>query len=1073
MNSLSRTASCIFALLVPLTIQITIHAQVVATPYFSDPALSPDATEIAFVSGGDIWTVPAAGGEARLLVSHADYDSRPLYSPDGLSVAFSSTRSGNGDVYVLTLASGQLKRLTYDDAPDELSAWSRDGKYVYFSSSSRDISAMRDVFRVAVRGGTPMSVSGNRYVNEFFAMPSPDGKTLAMTARGVASHQWWRNGRSHLDESEIWLMKDENGSYEKITDRGARQLWPMWSPDGKSIYYVSDQTGAQNLYVLPIGGTSKKLTQFDKGRVVWPTISNNGKAIVFERDFKVWYYDIASGKTSPVSIARKGSPAGPGVEHVRLNNQFRDLALSPDGKKAAFTARGEVFVANAKDGGDAMRVTQTTGMESQVTWASNSNILVYVSDRDGASHLYQYNFTNQTETRLTNTNADDASPRFSSNGKLLAFVRNAQELRVLDMTTKNETLITKGYFGFPAFPSQGSYTWSPDNKWLAYAGFGTKTFRNIYVVSASGGESKPVSFLANVFSEGVSWSKDGKYILFNTSQRTENGVVARVDLVPQRPKFREEQFQQMFVDPTSPAPDRQDQRVTPPSNQSVADTSNKAFMKKNESATIVWEGLQQRLSLLPGGVDVDEHIISPDGNTLVMIANVGNQSNIYSYTLDELSREPAVLKQITSTIAFKSSLQFSPDSKEVFFLEQGRIQSVVLDSRVVKPLAIVAEMDIDFNKEKTEVFKLAWDLQQSNFYDPGFHGADWGKVKQTYAPLVEGAGTVDELRRILGMMVGELNASHSGVSGPALNFIVGRIGLRYERNEFEKNGRLKVSEVVAQGPAAISGIQAGDYILAVDGVTITVETNIDQLLENRINRMVTLTVASALSDKNGKKVSVRPVNNPIEKGLMYRQWVKQQRDYVEKASGGKLGYVHMFDMGQESLNQLYVDLDAENHAREGVVIDIRNNNGGFVNAYALDVLSRKGYMTMTIRGLPAAPARLQLGQRALDAPTILVTNQHSLSDAEDFSEGYRRMKLGKIVGEPTSGWIIYTSNVGLFDGTVVRLPFIKITDNDGKNMELAPRPVDIPVSNPLGEKDKDSQLDVAVRELLKEVGGKK
>lgn len=1038
-----------------------------AVAYFSEPALSPDASEIAFVSGGDIWTVPATGGEARLLVSHPDYDARPVYAPDGKSLAFTSTRSGNGDIYILNIASGQLKRLTFDDGPDEISAWSRDGKYIYFSSPSRDISAMRDVFRVSPQGGTPMLVSDNRYVSEFFAMPSPDNNTLAIAARGVAAYQWWRNGHSHLDESEIWLLhQGKNETYEKITERGSKHIWPMWSADGKSLYYVSDKTGTQNLYVQPLGGAAKQLTQFTSGRLLWPTISYNGKAIVFERDFQVWYYDVSTGKASVVNIERRGAPASPGVEHMRMTSQFRELSLSPDGKKVAFIARGDVFVASAKDGGDAVRATNTTGVEAQVAWATNSNSIVYTSDRDGVSHVYSYNFISNTETRLTNSDKNDIGPKFSPNGKLLAFVRNGEQLVVYNIDSNTEMVLAKSSIGNPPFATPGSYAWSPDSKWIAFTSFGSRSFRNVYVVSSAGGEAKPVSFLANTNSDGVSWSKDGKYILFNTSQRTENGYIARVDLVPQAPKFREEQFQSLFVETAPATPSAP---ATTAKAKAPADTMFKKPSKEKEPTKIVWEGIRQRLSLLPLGVDAGEHAISPDGNTLVLTASVAGQVNIFSYSLDELSKEPAVLKQITSTATPKTSLQFSPDSKEVFFLEGGRIQSVGLETRQVKPLAVTAELDVDFNKEKLEVFKQAWEMQNEGFYDTAFHGADWNKIKETYEPLVAGATTPDELRRLLNLMVGELNASHSGVSGPAGQFNVGRIGLRYDREEYETNGRLKITEVVALGPAALSNnIQVGDYLLAVDGTPVSANTNVDELLMNKTNKLVVLTIADA-PGKEGKKVSVRPVSYSAEKGLLYKQWVQQQRDYVNKVSKGRLGYVHMFDMSQESLNQLYIDLDAENHAREGVVVDIRNNNGGFVNAYALDVLSRKGFMNMTIRGLSSSPSRNLLGQRALDAPTILVTNQHSLSDAEDFSEGYRTLKLGKVVGEPTGGWIIFTSNLPLFDGTTVRLPFVKITDHEGKNMELNPRPVDIYVSNPLGEKNKDSQLDTAVKELLKQV----
>ena len=272
-------------------------------------------------------------------------------------------------------------------------------------------------------------------------------------------------------------------------------------------------------------------------------------------------------------------------------------------------------------------------------------------------------------------------------------------------------------------------------------------------------------------------------------------------------------------------------------------------------------------------------------------------------------------------------------------------------------------------------------------------------------------------------------------------------------------------------PAEIYGLKVNEYLIAVDGTLIDSRVNLDKLLEYKSDKRVTVTVAGKGDGKGQRKVALKPVNRTIARGITYRAWVNANREYVSKISNGQLGYVHMFDMSYESLQQLFVDLDAENHTRRGVVIDVRNNNGGFVNAYALDVLARRGYMSMTFRGFPTAPARTVLGQRSLELPTILVTNQHSLSDAEDFSEGYRSLKLGTIVGEPTSGWIIYTSNVNLIDGSVIRLPFIRITGADGKDMEMNPRPVDIAVSRALGEPaaGKDSQLELAVSELLKQL----
>src|SRR5262245_12956534 len=216
-------------------------------PYFTEPAISPDRSEVAFASGGDIWTVPIGGGDARLLVSHAATESQPVYSPDGRTLALVSDRTGGGDIYLLTIATGDLRRLTFDDGNEILDGWSNDGQWIYYSSGTRDI-AGNDIYRVRATGGTPMLVSADRFTNEFFSAPSPDGQSLAFSARGNASGQWWRKGHSHLDESEIWIMRGlSTSSYEKVVDRGAKNLWPMWSADGRSLFYMSDRSGAENI----------------------------------------------------------------------------------------------------------------------------------------------------------------------------------------------------------------------------------------------------------------------------------------------------------------------------------------------------------------------------------------------------------------------------------------------------------------------------------------------------------------------------------------------------------------------------------------------------------------------------------------------------------------------------------------------------------------------------------------------------------------------------------------------------------------------------------------------------------
>jgi tricorn protease len=1100
--------------------------------YFSDPGISPDGSTIAFSSGGDIWTVPAAGGEARLLIAHPAYESRPLYSPDGKWLAFNSNRTGNGDVYLFNLATSELRRLTYDDGNEDVSGWSADGKYVYFSTASHDINAMRDIYRVKMEGGTPMPVTNSRYMTEFWAAPSPDGQTVAFDARGVASGQWWRNGHSHLDESEIWLWKSggsgskgADGAFERVTEGGAKDLWPMWSKDGATLYFVSDRTGPENLWSMPLHGKAKQLTSFSKGRVLWPTISGNGGTIVFERDFAIWKYDVATGKASEISIKRMGIPSpglppaatGEGGGRRGGGEAMRDMRLSPDGKKLAFVEHGEVFV-SAATGGDAFRATYTGANESQLNWAPNSNGLCYLSDRDEVSHVYEYNFITNKETRLTADAKDDWTPVYSPDGKTLVFVRDNKELLALDRATGKETVLAKAYMG--RSPNGGTtIKFSADGKWIAFGATGQKGFRNVYVVPAAGGEAKPVSFLANTNGGNIEWGEDGKYLLFTTGQRTEVRNIARVDLVAKRPEFGEDKFQKLFSEPVPGAPGNPGTPGEPGRTAPASDTSRipgpstgdttasgggrgrmggRRGMGGTPRTEIDFKDLNERLSLLAlGSVDVNDVIISHDG-VVVVSATIGGQGNLYVYSAGEGGRGAGAgggrpggggspLRPLTTTPGMKMEAQFSPDGKEVYYIGQGGIEAVSLDSKTVRAISTRAEMETDFDKEKVEVFRQAWTAQKRGYADPEMNGVDWNAVYKEFLPIVAGVASTDELRRVLSLMVGELNSSHSGIGGPIAYTPIptGRLGLGFDRAAYEEQGKFKITEVIDGGPADLTGkVHVGDYLTAIDGKTLTAGDNLDEVLADKVGKKVTLTVTGAggatggategAAGKGNGAIVVKPVNLAAEKASLYKQWVKEQREYVNRISHGRLGYVHMNDMSQESLDQLYLDLDAENQNKEGVIVDVRNNNGGFVNPYALDVLTRKSYLTMINRGLPGAPARAQLGQRSLELPTILLTNQHSLSDAEDFTEGYRAMGLGKVVGEPTGGWIIFTGSVTLIDGSTVRMPGSKIMDHEGKPMELHPRAVDIAVSNPIGQPaGQDAQTEAAVKELLKEIDAKK
>ena len=1076
----------ITALLLTVALQAaTAQQEIVPRVALSEPSLSPDNREIAFVAGGDIWTVPAEGGTARLLVAHPATESRPLYSPDGRQLAFMSSRTGNVDIYVLDIASGRVQRRTFDDGRDQLDAWSRDGTWIYYSSSAGDIAGMNDIWRVPAKGGQPGQVAADRYASEYWAAPSPDGRTLAITARGTVSGQWWRNGHSHLDESELWLVRGLDAAtptYERFgEERGGKDAWPMWSADGRSVYYMSDRSGDENLWVKPVGGQPRRLTQFTDGRVLWPQAALDGSSIVFERAYGIWRYDVTKNVAAPVAITLRGTITDVAAERQTLTQGFGGLALAPDTRKVAFVARGDVFVSASRDAGDAVRITTTPEIEADPAWLPDSRRVVYASNRDNGWHIFVYDVAARTERALTTGAGRDVGPRVSPDGRWIAYQRDGRELRVIGVDGRGDRKVADAVFDDPPLSSATDVAWASDSRHLAYMTVGSRGYVNAWITAIENGTPRQVSFLADANAGNVTWAPDGTFILYNTGQRTEISRIVRVDLVPRTPRFREDQFRDLFGQPvprdtvrTVPDSVRRDSARVDSTRTDSATTSRTPASGSRRPFTIAYDGIRQRSSILPTqGFDPGAMAISPNGRTLLIAASAGGQQQLYTMSLDELSRDPATPRPLTTSTGNKNSLQWSPDSREVWFIEAGRITAMTVESRQSRTLAVNAEVDVDFEAEKRAIFRQAWSYLATNFYDEKMHGADWPAIARRVEPYVMGSRNPDDLRRVLSLMVGELNASHLGVSGPAAASVLvplGHLGVRFDRGALEQ-GRYRIREVIAQGPAAVSGLEVGDVISAVDGVRLAAGVVLDSLLMGKSARRVSLTVTRA-SGGAPREVAIRPVSLANEKGLAYRQWVEQRRAYVAKASNGRLGYVHMFDMGEGSLDQLHLDLDAENQAREGVVIDVRNNNGGFVNPYAIDVFSRRGYLQFTGRNAVTTPARANLGQRTLEKPTVLVTNQHSRSDAEDFTEGYRALGLGKVVGEPTSGWIIFTWNVQLLDGTTLRLPRTRVTDAAGKNMELNPRPVDVRVVRPVGEEyqGKDSQLDAAVRVLLEGLG---
>jgi Tol biopolymer transport system component len=410
---------------------------------------------------------------------------------------------------------------------------------------------------------------------------------------------------------------------------------------------------------------------------------------------------VASGRATEIPIRRRGASISPVSEHLTLTTGFSDLSLSPDGRKVVFVARGEIFAASAREGGAASRVTRSLAREGQIEWAPDSKRIVYMSERDDVQHLFMYDFTASTETQLTKDAKGDDAPRFSPDGQMLAFVRDDKTLVIMDVASKAERVVASGYIS----ASPRNIAWSSDSKWVAYLGLSNKSFRNAYIVPAAGGESRAITAIPNANTNTLSWSPDGSFIVFNTSQRTEDTEVVRVDLTPQTPKFAEDQFRDLFKD--EPA------RGGGAGAAGARAGGAAAPRAEAKPVEIDFTDIRRRVSNVALATNYSAQSISPDGKWLL----ASGDGNLYVYPLDAPAGGGrggagggggSQSRQLTTSNGGKSNAQFTSDSREVFYLEGGRINVVGVDSRQSRAVNVTAELDVDFSKEKMEVFRQAW-----------------------------------------------------------------------------------------------------------------------------------------------------------------------------------------------------------------------------------------------------------------------------------------------------------------------------------------------------------------------------
>ncbi len=988
------------------------------------PALSPDGSRIAFSYRGDLWTVAATGGTATRLAELSGWDMRARWSPDGRTLAFNSTRNGNADLYVLPAEGGEPRRLTYHTGADILGGWSPDGKSLVFYSY-RD-SRTYDLYSIDVESGRLRQLTRDEVI---VSSPvwSPDGKVVAYN-RGGAS--WARKNLRSSGAADIWelpLEGDAPGTPRRLTGTDSPELWPLYSPDGKSLYFVSDRDGRSSVWKMPArGGRQARVFHHPGSHIHYPDLSRNGRTLVYETDFSLWTVDLTASRPQPRRLEISATVDDTSrVETRKLTSGATEVEVSPDGSQLLLVLRNDLFIMPSS-GGEARRLTDSLARDYDAVWSPDSRHVIFVSEREANVDLYQVEVATGETRRLTTDPEPDTSPNYAPDGTRIAFLRgaNGREVRTLSLLGGRETLVAEGGF-------LNSPRWSPDSRWLAYSRRTPAAITNVYVRAEAGGpEINVTRWSGSNF--GPVWSPDGKRLAFY-SNRSGTTDLYTVEL-------------------------------TRPGKGGAVGSGGAAAPPQVE---VDAAGIERRVRPLVERTAGSKGSLTytPGGSSCLFTLN--GSSGVWA-----VPATGGTARRVVDNLS--GILRLSGDGSTLYALtpSSGRIQKVPRTGGAPTTVGYSATVPIDLAEERRQTFDQAWRLLADYFYDPKMHGVDWAEVRRRYRPIVDECVTLDDFHVLLSEMVGELNASHTGVSEtrtPSNASDTAHLGVTFDWTH--PGPGLKVREVLPDGPADTepSRIRPGEFILQLAGKDASPQESFHAQLAGLAGKRVDLLVNSR-PDRNGARtVSLTAIRTAAARDLVYERWVRERRETVSRLSNGKLAYLHIKVMQRADLARFERELLTEAHGHAGLVIDIRYNTGGRIHDELFALLTRKVHSFETPRSAP------QMTQPfgAFDRPMTLLINEHCFSDAEIFANGFRHLKLGKIVGRPTAGGVIGTGDIPLLDGqTTFRVPRTFWQRVDGTNLEnLGVRPdIDVPVTPGDILAGKDPQLERAVKELLRKVG---
>jgi tricorn protease len=1036
--------------------------------------------QIVFSYAGDLYVVSSKGGTARKLTSDPGYEMFARFSPDGKYLAFTGQYDGNTEVYLMPAEGGVPKRLTYtatlgrDDVADRMGpnnivmGWKDATHIIYRSRKAQWDDFKGDLLLASVDGGLseplPLPRGG-------FCSFSPDLKKLAYNRVFREFRTWKRYRGGQADD--IWIYDFETKKTINITENPAQDIFPMWS--GNTIYFISDreESGRMNLYAYDLRSKkTKKLTAFTEFDIKFPSLGDND--IVFENGGYIYRFDLKSEKAEKVPIFIADDMVTGRGGWIDVSKNINQYEIGPDGSRALFGARGEIFTVPAKYG-NTRNLTNTSGVHERSTlWSPDGNWIAYISDASGEDEIYIMPQDGSVPGKKLTSGADTYkfAIRWSPDSKKLLWSDKKLRLQFVDVESGQITQVAQATAW-----EISDYAWSPDSKWIAYTQQEERRVPIVYLYSLE--KKQSIEVTDGWYASGeADFSADGKYLFF-VSNRTYTPSYSQVEFNYSYQDMEKIYLVTLARETHSPFEPKSDEVKVKEAPKPAEKKDGGDAEKKDAKAAVVLkvdpDGIKDRIAELP--------IV---GANYRHMASVGDKLYYMRYrTRDE--RPKFMLyeldKQKETELGEISGFEISADGKKALVSQQGSY--AIIDLPAVKfeihDRLNLSEMKmrIDRTAEWTQIYNECWRQMRDFFYAPNMNGVDWARVRKTYEPLVPYVRHRADLTYIIGEMIGELNSGHTYVGGgdtPKKDRIkLGLLGAEIVQDAATKY--FKIVKILKgqnwdrslRSPLTDIGIDAkeGDYILAVDGRPTNQMKDIYEALVDTVGKQVRLKLNAEPREAGSRETVVIPIAD--ERPLYYYDWVQGNLEKVSKATGGKVGYIHVPDMGVPGLNE-FVKYYYPQLRKEALIIDVRGNGGGNVSPMIVERLRRELAMIDIARN--AAPT-LDPGGMVL-GPKVCLIDEFSASDGDIFPYRFRQYKLGKLIGKRTWGGVVgIRGTLPIVDGGYLNRPEFSRYDIAGKEWIMEGHGVDpdIVVDNDPAKEYAgiDEQLNKAIEVILEEL----